>query len=73
VDPKDQQDEQPDPHAAAREQRAAKHHRGMQVSGRSTKSLMPDIIVRRGREADQRLKKHTPHGRRTDDDEDESD
>ncbi len=48
-------DEQPDSHAAARERRAAKRRVGMQVSGRSTKTVLPDLIVRRGREADARL------------------
>ncbi len=69
----DPQDEQPDSHAAAREQREAKRRRGMQVSGRSTRSLLPDVIARRGREATQRLRPHAPHGRRIDDDEDAQD
>jgi len=33
----------------------------MQVSGRSTKTVLPDLIVRRGRAADERLQalRHT--------------
>jgi hypothetical protein len=47
----DPMDEQPDAHAAARERRETKRRRGMQVTGRSTKSMLPDLIARRGREA----------------------
>jgi hypothetical protein len=49
-------DDQPDAHAVARERREAKRRRGMQVSGRSTKTLLPDVIAKRGREAEERLK-----------------
>ena len=51
----DPQDEQQDSHAVARERRAAKRRHGMQVSGRSTKTVLPETIARRGREADARL------------------
>ena len=70
VDPKD---EQPDPHAVARQQRATKRRRGMQVTGRSTKTVLPDVIARRGQAAGERLRKHaSPPGGDTDD-EDEPD
>ncbi len=59
----DPQDDQPDSHAVARERREAKRRRGMQVTGRSTKTVLPDVIAKRGREADERLK----DGRRTED------
>ena len=56
----DPQEEQPDTHAVTRERREAKRRRGMQVSGRSTKTVLPDLIVRRGREADARLQSMKP-------------
>ena len=46
----DPQEEQPDTHALNRERREAKRRRGMQVTGRSTKTVLPDVIARRGRE-----------------------
>lgn len=52
----DTPEDQPDAHAVARERREAKRRRGMQVTGRSTKTVLPDIIARRGREADERLR-----------------
>jgi hypothetical protein len=51
----DTPEDQPDTHAVARERREAKRSRGMQVSGRSTKTVIPDLIARRGREADEQL------------------
>ena len=56
----DPQEEQPDTHAVTRERREAKRRRGMQVSGRSTKTLLPDVIARRGREASERLRTVQP-------------
>jgi hypothetical protein len=56
----DQKDDQPDTHAAARERRDAKRRRGMQVTGRSTKTVLPQIIARRGHEANQRLEGDVP-------------
>ena len=56
----DPQDDQPDTHAVARERREAKRRHGMQVSGRSTKTVLPDVIARRGRQADQRLQATKP-------------
>ena len=41
----DPQEEQPDAHAAARERRSTHDRRGMQVSGRSTKSVLPGQIA----------------------------
>jgi hypothetical protein len=64
----DPQEEQPDAHAAARERRSTKDRRGMQVSGRSTKTVLPGQIARRGHEAEQWLHRHQPHGRRAEDD-----
>ncbi len=57
----DAPEDQPDTHAVARERREAKRRRGMQVTGRSTKTLLPDLIVRSGRAADERLQalRHT--------------
>jgi hypothetical protein len=73
VDPQEPLDDQPDPHAAARERRAAKRRHGMQESGRSTKTVLPDIIAWRGREAGHKPKKHAPPGRSSDDDGDAPD
>jgi hypothetical protein len=58
----DPQDDEPDTHALARERREAKQRRGMQVTGRSTKSVLPGLIAKRGREADERLRKLQPEG-----------
>jgi hypothetical protein len=42
----------------------------MQVTGRSTKTVLPDVIARRGQEAGERLRKHaSPPGGHSDEDE----
>jgi hypothetical protein len=49
-----------DRHAAARDRRRAKERSGMQVSGRSTRSLHPELIARRGRAAAKRTRPREP-------------
>jgi hypothetical protein len=62
----DDPDEDVDPHAADRDRRREKERGGMRVSGRSTRSLLPGLIMRRGREAAQRMPHH-PHPPRDED------
>lgn len=51
-------EEDADKHAAERDRQRERERSGMRVTGRTTRSLLPGLIARRGREASQRIARH---------------